>query len=232
MRIWKIAGVALVVVVVASLVTGLWAFAQDDGVTPAPEEDVQESLPGPRFERGRGMRGEGMGPDRFGLADGACAEAIAEALGLTVEELQARLADGERLPDVAEALGVEWADVQEAIEAARVAQIEQAVADGDLTQEEADQILERMAQRADLSEAMEAMRLYQIEQALAAGAITQEQADLLQEFGGGWGKMRGGRMGLGGLGGMRGGRMGPGGLGGMRGGGFDQMPGVSPDDGA
>lgn len=224
MKFWKIAGIALVVVLAASLMSGFHVFAQSDETTPTPEDETESPLPGTRFERKGGMRGGRMGHGEPWMMDDVYQEAIAEALGLTVEELQTRLEAGERLSDIAEAQGVDEATLQEALNAARVAQIEQAVADGELTQEEADEILERMAQQADLVAAMEALRAYQIEQALKDGAITQDQADLLNEFGG---------KGFGGCGGMRGGRMG---FGGRMGGTWMGRPGrgtmwqsVSPD---
>ena len=67
--------------------------------------------------------------------------AVADALGMTVEELDAAQADGQRLPEIAAAQGVEMSAVQEAVQAAHEAAIAQAVADGLITQEQADQLL-------------------------------------------------------------------------------------------
>jgi uncharacterized protein (DUF433 family) len=89
--------------------------------------------------------------DRFGvgklrLGEGiidcdAIKEAAADALGITVEELEAAHEEGTRLPDLAEELGVDLADVEAAVQAAREAAVQQAVQDGLITQEQADQIL-------------------------------------------------------------------------------------------
>lgn len=209
MKIWKIAGIALVVVLGASVVTGSIAFAQNEDPGPGTgTEQVAPSGPqnrGPAFDRPRG-----------GGMDEITLEYVADALGLSADELQARLDAGERLPDIADELGVEKDVLDEAFKAARIAHIEQAVADGALTQEEADAILERMEQAEQVAEALEAMRNAEIEEALAEGVITEEQAELLQDMGGkgfGFGGPRGPQMapGMGGRGGFAHGQMRPGG---------------------
>ena len=84
----------------------------------------------------------------FGLApkEANGLEAAAEALGLTVDELALQFWGGRTLADLAERAGVELADVQAAVEASREAAmraaIEQAVAEGKFTQEQADWMLE------------------------------------------------------------------------------------------
>ena len=69
--------------------------------------------------------------------------AVADALGLTVEELEAAQAEGKRLPQIAAEQGVELTAVHEAMQAAHQAAIAQAVTDGLLTQEQADQLQNR-----------------------------------------------------------------------------------------
>ncbi|WP_420632357.1 hypothetical protein [Candidatus Leptofilum sp.] len=66
---------------------------------------------------------------------------IAEALGLTVEELTAAREDGTRLPDLAEEQGVDVETLMTAVSDARTAAIEAAVEDGTITQEQADILL-------------------------------------------------------------------------------------------
>jgi hypothetical protein len=77
-------------------------------------------------------------------------DAAAEALGLTPEGLFAELHGGKTLSEVAEERGVELETVQEAMKAARVEAmkeaIQQAVEDGRLTQERADWLLEGLEQ--------------------------------------------------------------------------------------
>ncbi len=74
--------------------------------------------------------------------------AIAEALGLTVEEFEAAIAAGKKLPQIAAEQGVALEDVWAAMRAAREAAIQQAVADGVITQEQANWMLSRMQQAA------------------------------------------------------------------------------------
>ena len=66
---------------------------------------------------------------------------IAESVGLTVEELAAAREDGTRLPQLAEEQGVDMETVMTAVSDARTAAINQAVADGTITQEQADLLL-------------------------------------------------------------------------------------------
>jgi lambda repressor-like predicted transcriptional regulator len=63
---------------------------------------------------------------------------MAEALGMTVEELEAARAKGQTLTDLLEAQGLDATTVRDRLEEAHEAALEQAVADGILTQEEAD----------------------------------------------------------------------------------------------
>ena len=73
-------------------------------------------------------------------------DTAAEALGLTPDELFGELHGGKSLDEVAEAQGVEMETVQEALSAAREAAmrdaIAQAVEDGNMSQEQADWLLE------------------------------------------------------------------------------------------
>jgi hypothetical protein len=66
---------------------------------------------------------------------------IAEQLGLTVEELAAAKDEGTRIFDLAEAQGVDMETVITAVSDARTAAIEAAVADGTITQAQADILL-------------------------------------------------------------------------------------------
>ena len=110
--------------------------SQDD-LAPLNEDTGQQN-------RSQGHRNGGKN-GRF-LDREAASATIADALGITVEELQAAHEEGTTLPDLAESLGVEMEVVEAAIEAARAEAIAQAVADGTITQEEAD----AMAERAEL----------------------------------------------------------------------------------
>lgn len=97
---------------------------------------------------GYGMMGGGRGPGEgrgFGFGD-AELEAAAKALGMTADELSSALKDGKTLLDLADAAGVDINDVHAAIQAVHVTEMQdriaQAVADGTITQEKADWMLE------------------------------------------------------------------------------------------
>ena len=73
-------------------------------------------------------------------------DAAAKALDMTTDELTTALKDGKTLQELADAAGVDLETVQDAIQAAHATemrtQIEQAVTDGNMTQEKADWLLE------------------------------------------------------------------------------------------
>ena len=73
-------------------------------------------------------------------------DTVAEALGLTPDELFTQLHAGKTLEEIAEEQGVELEDVREALNAARIEDrkeaIQQAVEDGKLSQEQADWMIE------------------------------------------------------------------------------------------
>lgn len=77
-------------------------------------------------------------------------DAVADALGLAPVELFTELHSGKTLSEIATAKGVDLQKVQDAANAARVAEqkaaIEQAVKDGTLTQAQADWMLQGIAQ--------------------------------------------------------------------------------------
>jgi len=70
---------------------------------------------------------------------------LAEALGLTPEELNAELASGKTLAQIAEAQGVSQEQLASALESSVKAGLDKAVADGVLTQAQADQMLSHMS---------------------------------------------------------------------------------------
>jgi ribosomal protein S20 len=70
---------------------------------------------------------------------------LAKALGMTVEELQAAYADGATLSDLMSERGLEAAAVREKLLAAYDEALAQAVADGVITQEQADEMQDRRA---------------------------------------------------------------------------------------
>lgn len=254
---------------------GAAAFAQtDDGstdgsATPAAstpsvvEDGLTDSFPERPNFRGHG-NGIGNRGDR--------GEALAEALGITVEELQTAMetarqtmldeavanglltqeqADaiqsrggmhrgfpgGNFEQALADALGITVEDLQAAMDTVFTNQLAEMVDAGVITQEQADQMAARRAVKEYVDEeaiqnAIQSIYEDAVSQALADGVITQEQADaLLNDIangpaGFGTPRFGGPHGGHGGPGGPRGGHGGP--RGGQGGQGFPSFPG-QPD---
>lgn len=138
-RLLLLAGVALIVLLLAGLAGATIVTAQE----PTPTPTV------PFGWRGRGPAWGGFGRGFFGWAGGGqwtMFDTAAEALGLTPVELFTELHAGKTLEEIAKAQGVDVQTVYDAMNANRVeAQkqaIQQAVEDGNMTQEQADWMLE------------------------------------------------------------------------------------------
>lgn len=86
-------------------------------------------------EAGTGL-GRAWGHVRMGA--GVVSEAISDLLGLTEDEIHALRLEGKTLAEIAEGEGVTAEALTTAILAEKTALIDQAVTDGDLTQEQAD----------------------------------------------------------------------------------------------
>lgn len=80
-------------------------------------------------------------------AGGRLVDIVAELTGLTVEEVQAQRAEGESVSDIAEANGVSTQDVVDEALAVRKDVLDAKVADGSITQEQADAAYAQMAER-------------------------------------------------------------------------------------
>ena len=129
--------------------------AHDEALTKAVADGLmtQEQADGLRERMGQlafdayyfpRARPEGLEwPDRDGLHRENVDAAIADALGLTVDELQEAREDGKTLAELAETAGVSLDEVLDAMRAARADAIQQAVEDGQLTQEQADRFQNR-----------------------------------------------------------------------------------------
>ncbi len=136
-----LSGAALLV-----LLVGLFVAANVFAQEPTP---TAPTPPGLGLGSGRGMgRYGGLGGFFGGPRGGdwTMFDTLAEALGLTPEQLFAELHAGKTLEEIAEAQGVELEAVQAAMEAAHKEamrqQIAQAVEDGRMSQEQADWLLE------------------------------------------------------------------------------------------
>lgn len=103
---------------------------QADAVTAA----LAEAMPA---DGAGGPGGPGMG---HGGGPGG-SEAAATALGISVDELRAAIEQGQTIAEVAAASGIDVQTVIDAMVAERAARLDESVAAGELTQEEADQKL-------------------------------------------------------------------------------------------
>lgn len=171
---------ALGAVLALGLAFGIYnTYAQSDGSTDSTTPNSGSSVPLPFLPgAGRAQRGDFDGPERGVAPDSS---ALADALGITTDELQT------------------------AMDTARSAALDQAVADGLLTQEQADAIRANGFGRGpgfgiggadfdalladalgisveDLQAAQQKVYSDRLAQMVADGVLTQEQADLMQAY--------------------------------------------------
>jgi hypothetical protein len=122
------------------LIAGLLVALLVVGVIGATNTFAQGSYDLLQHGRGPGGPGGGRG---LGQVE---REAAAQVLGMTADELATALQSGSTLQTLADEAGVDIEDVRAAIQAAHVTElrerIAQAVADGTITQENADWLLE------------------------------------------------------------------------------------------
>jgi hypothetical protein len=120
-------------------------------------KDSGHVLGGPGLHGGPGIlrlhRGPGSGPafdqrdpHGFGIRF-ELFETLAKALGTSEKQLMAQLRDGKSVADVAKANGKSLADVRAAVKAAVKTDLDKAVKDGDLTQKQADEMLEGISEK-------------------------------------------------------------------------------------
>jgi len=141
-----ILGVGALVVLLAAGVVGVGIVAAQEPTPEPPTSTLGAKVP----FGGRGGGRGGFGPI-WGHGDQwTTFDAVAEALGLTPEELFAELHAGKTLEEIATEQGVEMTAVQDAMNAAQSKatrqSIEQAVEDGRMSQEQADWMLEGIEQ--------------------------------------------------------------------------------------
>ncbi len=109
------------------------------------------------------------------------AEVVANTLGITVEELEAAKEAGTTTEELAAANGTTVEAIKDALEAAQIAKINEAVINGDITQEQADAMLESIELK-NLAE-----EIFNKDDAKAAAAaalgITVEEYDAAKEAG-------------------------------------------------
>jgi hypothetical protein len=121
---------------------GLLAVAMLFGAASVTTAYAQDGTPATPVA---GQDGDGHGHGKRGLGTEELA-AAAKVLGMTSDEISAALAEGKTLEDLATAAKVDIQDVKDAINAVHAeemrANIAAAVADGSMSQEKADWLLE------------------------------------------------------------------------------------------
>jgi len=140
------------IVIVAVLVLGTAGYAYAQSQQPNSGYYGQGMMGGGRG--GRGMMGGGYGMmgyvdedgDGYGPMHDYMLQGFADAFGITVDELQAQLDAGETMYTIAEAQGYTLEQFRELMIQVRTDALNQLVADGVITQEQADWMLSRMSQ--------------------------------------------------------------------------------------
>ncbi len=118
--------------------------AQEQDPQPPAPEDNQLDMPfaDSGFEIGLDAQGPGGGRGGFGFVN-VCSttsetDVVAKALGMTAAELRLALVSGKSISQIAASKNIEVTKIQEAIQAQRKADLEQAVKDGLITQAQLD----------------------------------------------------------------------------------------------
>lgn len=125
--------------VMVALLVSVFAFTSDAYAQTAEPQ----ALYGQGGGRGRGGSngGGGVQGTQSGILHDYLIAAFAEKLGLTVDEVNTRLANGETLSEIAYTEGYTLEEFQALIIEVRTIAINAAVAAGDLTQDQADWML-------------------------------------------------------------------------------------------
>lgn len=146
---------------------------------------------------GPGNGGRQGGPGGGGRGTGAAVmlcstfnatDVVAQALGISATELRVALVSGKSVEDLATAKNVDIATIQTALDAARKAELDQALKDGLITQAQYDGIIQMAANRPAMGERMgrggvRVPERNQVELApVVANALGVTCADLVKEF--------------------------------------------------
>jgi Spy/CpxP family protein refolding chaperone len=132
---------------VLTLTFGAVGFAYAQNQTPPTPEYPY----GPGYSRGMmgGFGGHGRGMmsgDTYGPMHNYMVDAFAEKLGISTDEISARLSAGENMFDIAYNAGLEITEAQEIMLSAHSTYMDDAVANGWLTPEQANWMNGRMTQ--------------------------------------------------------------------------------------
>ncbi len=137
--------IVIVTILAVALGTAGIVYAQTQtAATPAPGTGY-----GPGMMGGRGARGGMMGQNAAGAQQGFLHDemvaAFAAKLGISLDELNTRLANGETMAQIAYSKGLTADQFRTLIADIRLQAIDQAVKDGKLTQQQADWMNQRGA---------------------------------------------------------------------------------------
>ena len=132
-KFWKISGIMALFAAVVAFAGVTAVFAQ------GPTQPAGTASP--VGNQGQNTARTGMGMQS--VDEAAMHDAIAQALGISIETFEAEVANGENAYTLAQKLGVDFADVQAAMNAVHEASLQQAVEDGLISQEQANWILGR-----------------------------------------------------------------------------------------
>lgn len=136
----------IVAVVAIALTTAGFAYAQSTTRTPVAGAGTGYGMgAGPGGGMGRGMMGNQAAGNQDGILHDAMITVFAEKLGLSVNDLNARLANGETMAQIAASKGLTADEFTTVMTDARNQAIDQAVKEGTLTQAQADWMKQRGA---------------------------------------------------------------------------------------
>ncbi|MGB3701788.1 MAG: hypothetical protein WA997_11010 [Anaerolineales bacterium] len=108
-------------------------FAQTESPQPFTNSGYGHEMMG-----GRGRYGGGMAYGEVGSYHEVMLASFAETLGITAEQLEARLEGGETMWQIVESEGATWEEFITIMQQARSTMLEQAVEEGTMSQEQAD----------------------------------------------------------------------------------------------
>ena len=123
--------------------------AIDEASTETLDEGVAEGLLTEEQAERLGERGFPFSGGRMGHGRGQLMDAAADVLGMTQADLMEQLKDGNSLAEVAEAQGKDLETFKAALLDQVQAQLGEVVAEGDLTQKQADDIFQRTEENID-----------------------------------------------------------------------------------
>ncbi len=125
-------------IVVVAVLLGIVAALGLGATLALAQGPVQPPAPG--FGSGRMHGGLGFNADWRSQMQGA----VAKALGMTLDELNAQLRAGKTIAQIAQEKKIDLTKLHEDVQTAHKALIQQAVKDGKLTQAQADAMLQHM----------------------------------------------------------------------------------------